>query len=411
MGGGGSSGGGSSSGRVAYPTYMETWHATWLANVATAVTTAQATSPFASAAAYNPATPITAMGTAITALDTAINAFETKADAYAPAANLAIIDGAVAAFEVKADAYPALAATPIAAIGTAITAFNTVVDALAYATDWAAAMAAAEVQVDSMIDDTYINADVAAFADIIDDQILNRVLPSFQGGMRDINAVMSSAFVVGESLIYAFRNRDVAKYNSELRMRLNMQRNELIARGASEMVESLLQRVMFERDVAALTVEHKKMEIITFERAVENEKVVAVLDIQAAGVALTTLEKVIGFEAQLADFEKVLAFYSIEKQRIAIVALKEQADTDITLDEADALWDLNTFSYGNNVLGSIAGGTSATPGATGGSKPNAVSSVIGGAMAGASIGTAITPGYGTAIGAVVGGVAGLISSM
>jgi len=409
--GGGSSSGGSSSGRIAYPTYMETWHSTWLDNVATAMTTAQATSPFSGAVAYDPAAPITAMTNAITALGSAIEAFETKEAAYAPAAGLAVIDAAVAAFEVKADAYPALAATPITAIGTAITAFNTVVDALAYATDWTAAMVAAEAQVDVLIDDTYINADVAAFADVIDDQILNRVLPSFQGGMRDINAVMSSAFVVGESLIYAFRNRDVAKYNSELRMRLSMQRNELVARGASEMVESLLQRVMFERDVAALTVEHKKMEIITFERAVENEKVVAVLDIQAAGVALTTLEKPIQYEGQLADFEKVLAFYSIEKQRIAIVALKEQADTDITLDEADALWDLNTFSYGNNVLGAIAGGTSATPGATGGSKPNAVSSVIGGAMAGASIGAATSNPYGVAIGAVIGGIAGLISSM
>jgi len=296
MKGGGSSSGGSSSGRVSYPAYMEAWHSTWLDNVATAMTAAQTTSPFNSVTAYDPA-------------------------------------------------------TPLAATETAVAAFNAAVDALANETDWESAMTAAETQVDSMIDDTYIDADIAAFADVLDDQIVNTVLPAFEGGMRDINAVMSSAFAIGKSVIYGFRNRDVSKYGTELRVKLNIQRNALIAAGADRMLGDLIQRVSFEKDVA---------------------------------------------------------FMTAETNRIKIVALKEQDDEDLAIDENDALWDLNTFQFGSNVLAGIAGGTAAS--SEGGNKPSQVASVLGGAMAGAAVGTAINPGYGTAIGAVVGGVAGLLSS-
>jgi len=295
--GGGSAGGGSSSGRVSYPAYMETWHSTWIDNVATAMTAAQSTSPFVSAAAYDPA-------------------------------------------------------TPLAASGTAVAAFNTAVDALVNETDWEAAMDAAETQVDSMIDDTFIDADVAAFAAVLDDQIVNTVLPAFEGGMRDINAVMSSAFALGKSVIYGFRDRDVSKYGTELRVKLNTQRNALISAGADKMVDSLMQRVAYEGNVAQMTV---------------------------------------------------------ESNRIAIVANKEQTDEDLAIDENDALWDLNTFQFGANMLAAVSGGTSVAGNSKGG-KPSQAASVLGGAMAGASIGATVGGGYGAAIGAVVGGIGGLISS-
>lgn len=296
--GGSSGGGGSSSGQVSYPAYMSTWHETWLDNVATAMTAAQGADPFGSATAYDPDAEITEME-------------------------------------------------------SAVVAFEAVINALAHEADWSAAVSASETGVDSVIDDTYINAEIAAFANILDDQVVNKAVPSFESGMRDINAVMSSSFAVGKALIYAFRDRDVANYAASLRSKLTFMRNDYVFTNAAK-----------------------------------------ILELQYARVSLA----------------KELAHYIIEFNRIKIVAKKEQADQDLAIDESSALWDLQTFQYGNNVLSSIAGGTSAPGKNQRGTANSAIGGALSGAATGAMIGTEIEPGYGTAIGAVIGGIGGYLMS-
>ena len=65
-----------------------------------------------------------------------------------------------------------------------------------------------------------INDLVSAEADLLDDDIVANVLPRFEVGMRDINSVMSSSFVVGKSLIEDARVKSVAKFSAGLKYQM-----------------------------------------------------------------------------------------------------------------------------------------------------------------------------------------------
>lgn len=52
------------------------------------------------------------------------------------------------------------------------------------------------------------------------DDLEQNTLPRFEVGMRDINAVMSSTFIVGKALIETGRTKALSKFDAELRYRL-----------------------------------------------------------------------------------------------------------------------------------------------------------------------------------------------
>ena len=58
---------------------------------------------------------------------------------------------------------------------------------------------------------------VVAQGDLLSDDIEAEALPRFEAGMRDINAVMSSTFVVGRALLEEARLKKLAQYDAELR--------------------------------------------------------------------------------------------------------------------------------------------------------------------------------------------------
>ena len=110
------------------------------------------------------------------------------------------------------------------------------------------------------------------------------------------------------------------------------------------------------------------------------------------------------------DLRAEVTRYTVESQRMRIIAKTEQAVENLLIREHDRKWDLEVFQYGTAVLGGIGGGAFIPA-----KKAKAVSA-LGGALAGASAGAAVGsafPGYGTAIGAavgaIVGGVAGGLS--
>lgn len=297
MGGSGSSGGGGGgSGKVSYPAYMEAVHQDWLEGAATSrLTTENVTAIMSAAIGVSP--------------------FSGEA-AYDPDTDLDAVD-------------------------TAVCAFDTVVDALSHLTDWEVAIANAATVIDaSVITDDYINADVDAYAEVVDDQLEAVVIPRFEAGMLNINAVMSSAFVIGRSILEGMRNRDVNKYHADLRLKADTQRSDMVLKSADRMLIDLIQRVEFERHVATLTA---------------------------------------------------------ESRRLRIVAVKEQTDQNLTIAESDARWDLEVFQYGANVLAGIGGGTAATK-----REPSKSQSAIGGALAGAAIGAQVGGGPGAIAGAVIG---------
>lgn len=52
------------------------------------------------------------------------------------------------------------------------------------------------------------------------DDVEQNILPRFETGMRDINAVMSSTYIVGKALIEAARIKALSKFDAELRYKL-----------------------------------------------------------------------------------------------------------------------------------------------------------------------------------------------
>ena len=279
--------GGGSSGEVSWPNWISTLHrqggdAMWLA-----INSARAVSPFIGMTTYDPDTEITYMGGELATLNDHIDNFD-------PASDWAdMIDTVKAVYDTK------------------------------------------------LMDDATLAAAVAAYSDILDDDLTNKTLPRFRSGMRDINAVQSSAFVIGQSLLEAFKAREVAKYAADYRG--------------------------------------------------DAEKGKAALIIQTAGKLL---------EPQLAKLEmrKASAELSIDASRIMIVARKEERDGQNEIMEADHKWDFEKFnSYGNYIAGMSGGTAHAT-----GKQPSTASSAIGGALSGAAAGGSMGGWWGAAGGAILG---------
>ena len=278
----GGSGGGGGSGQVGYPAYMEAYHTLILDDVGTTLPThclqdmmneAYDNSPFTGVVAYDPDADIASMIAGVTDLDTLV----------------------------------------------ALLSAGTGLDAL----------------VAGILSDARVDAAVTEYSADLGDRLTVEVLPRFEAGMRDINAVTSSAFAIGRAMFEVAQVRQVAKYSADLHLK------------------------SFSDD--ALRVIALKLE-----------------------------------------YQKFLSHYQIESNRIKIVAKKEEAAVNMSLDEADATWNLELFQHAGNLLASAGGGTAPTKGKV----KDQQASAIGGAVTGAVIGTEISPGYGTIIGAVLGAAAG-----
>jgi hypothetical protein len=277
--GGGGGGGGGGAGRVDFPAHITTAHSNWLSgNVTSSVVhlmnAAFGNSPWIGQNAYNPDAPLTSSDAAITAYETLVSTLSS---------------------------------------GTAL-----------------------DDLVNDLLGNERIEDDADAFADQLDDQLAATVYPRFEAGMRDINAVMSSAFVIGRALIEEGRNREVAKYLSGLRYQA------------------------FGRDALSLI-----------------------------GLRLNLLS--IRLQTQ-----RELTATTIESNRIKIVALKEQADTDMDIDDRDAKWDLSAYQYGAEVMAAPGGGIGVQK------EKSMLQSVLGGALSGAGAGGSM----GGPWGALIGGVGG-----
>ena len=280
----GSSGGGSS-GEVSWPQWISTLHKDGADIMFAAV--AGALNPFIGATSFDPATEISLMMTELSDLDTAIAAFDPASD------------------------------------------WSDMIDLVQ--NKYAA----------TFIDETSIAAAVAAYSAILDDDLTNKTLPRFRGGMRDINAVQSTAFVIGQSLLEAWKAREVAKYAADYRGDLEKARAEIVINTAGKLLEPQLAKL---------------------------------------------------------DAVKAAAQLNIDTQRIRIVALKEQRDSQMELDEMEQKWGAEKWTAYGNYIASMSGGTSRSTGRT----PSTTQSAIGGALSGAAAGGSMGGWWGAAAGGILG---------
>ena len=248
----GSSGGGGSSGAVSFPAYIESMHTAWLNDMDTDLTTARANDPWSGQTGYNPATDLAFIDTAIddfesvlsSSLDTWTNNFST-AQSYLIAPTTMVpstisVSSAAVSDKTVSDVSYASGSFGSASTSDAIVNDNTGASDINISdtdiatlapvtappdisvTDLSIASATLADMADTTdvdgITEALITADVDAFADQLDDEITTKILPRFKCGMLNINAVQTSAFTIGQSIIEGFRDRDVAKHASAIRL-------------------------------------------------------------------------------------------------------------------------------------------------------------------------------------------------
>lgn len=296
-------GGGGSAGSIDYPDYMEDAHKDWLDDtgvdnlaysVVDLINTAFSNNPYQGEIAYNPQAMLTDM------------------NAY-------------------------------------LNTFRANVTALAPSTDWTANLNIVRSGIDNILTDTSLDDEITANDAIVDDRLNNEIIPRFQAGMRNINAVNSSIFILGESNLEGLAQRDKNRFASNIRHKTYLQRNEFILRSSGELNKLFDMRLEYLKIVATLT----------------------------------------------ADINK-----------INILAEREEQEIQLEFDTKEALWNLDLLTYGGNMLASISGAV----GGMGPQGPTKAQSTLGGALSGASIGASSGGWVGALAGGILGAGAGYASN-
>lgn len=167
-------------------------------------------------------------------------------------------------------------ATDIAKMASAIRVFANTVESLDAHTDYDTYHTAAAAQIDATISpETYIVARTQAHATALDGELNTKVIPRFNAGMRDINAVQTSAFVIGRAIIETDRNDKVDKFMSDMRYQADAKRGDLIQNATAEMVRMYLQKEELQRVCAAFTVEYLRLNIAATSDYKSEEKNIA----------------------------------------------------------------------------------------------------------------------------------------
>jgi len=94
----------------------------------------------------------------------------------------------------------------------------------------------------TQLTDPLIADSISQHSAILDDEYATKILPSFEAGMSDINAVMSSAFVIG--ILLDTKQKQVSKFTKDLqlqafdwaskRVSLNMEMHRLLVTSSTE---------------------------------------------------------------------------------------------------------------------------------------------------------------------------------
>jgi hypothetical protein len=282
---------------IEYPAYMTTKHEHWLGEIDTAIGTAVTGNPFTGRVAYDPATPITNMNTALSSLTSVIAAID------------------------PATIYGGL-------YSSAVTIADTYVDP-----------------------DTYIVARAAAHGVGLDAELISKVYPRFEAGMRDINSVMTSAFAIGRAIIEMDRNDKYDKFLADMFYQADAKRTDTVANIVAEMNRLYLQK---------------------------------------------------------AEYERVKAALAIDIARITIAAYTDQKIEDKTISSDGAKWPLEMYKYGQNMLAGISGGVAGSVATDGNKTARIIGTGLSGAVAGAMVGAMVGGDSGSGYGALIGGIAGAL---
>ena len=445
--------GGGGAGAISHSAYMETVHKDWLGvpnsdSIADQsivrqmhAALAPGASPFLGSLAYNPDTDLSISADAVSALKILVD-------------SLSYIDNAYTAFLGFKNAVDA----DIAVLDTTVLDTTTldvdILDTAVLDTATLDTLILPIAVLDTfLISDAQVVADVLAFSTVLESDLNEQVLPKFKASMMSINAVYGSAFILGEALLRKEKLRQVAVYTADLRYKLNLQANEINAKFISERRERdtrfqlMFQEITsrFKTQYAELTarfklefmqtnakfkMQHKdksteynnlfreitarfkiQFQELTARFKLQNQEVTAQFKNQRWVTIRGLVNEALNDLMKQRTLQVELARFTIESNRLKIIAKTEQAVEQLLINEHNAKWNLEVFAFGTTVLGGIGSGAFLP-----GKKSKAVSALAGGlagaaggALAGAAIGAGGGP-YGAAIGLVLGATAGALST-
>ena len=370
-------------------------------------------------------------GTVASAMATAWGSLSTKAQTEMA---LIITDGHIATIIAYFGTWTSIIDAAIAKAGTAIPDTFAGV-AIAGITDWTTVLDEAKTKHDAIFSDSEMVNKVDAYED---DTLptYQREVARFSGGMADINAVNSSAFMVGLALLARRRVQDVNKFRSDLRVEYEKESMKFIQniatlrgdieRGKSNIHGNLLglharisEEFMEATADLASDIDFKKADTERRMRdAFEDRKITFVtkslvsmiemllnqtkLRVMATNSGITEM---MHYQLTTVDMARALASLTTEFNRLKIVASQEYLDRSLDLDIKNTLWDMNIYQYGTNVLSGIGAGGQIMP-----ERMSAAQSALSGALSGASLGIA-SGGNPAAIagGAILGGIGGYLA--
>lgn len=241
--------------------------------------------------------------------------------------------------------------------------------------------------INNLINGAPISSAVSAFENSKSTRFL-RSVSRFAGGMADINAVMSSSFIMGLALMESEFQNEIDAYEAQLRLQLYSSLTDAYVKiygsAAQEMLSTYGQTAMR----IALGYVQAQINRTMAKDGFLSQQTNLIAQLQGAKMNL------------MSDITKMRA----EIEKLKVIMLKERDDRNIDLDVRDALWDLEVTAFANNTLGAIAGAsTIRTPGSL-----STASSALSGALSGAAMGAAIGGGNPIVIGAgaLAGGLAG-----
>jgi len=370
-----SGGGGGSAGQVDYPDYMKDAHANILfgldvdqpdeinTSVIAAFNDAESDNPYTGLTVYDPDSVISDMLSRLGNFDTLVNALDYATD------------------------FPAVLAIALAQNATDTSTLDTTT--LDTAT------------LDTItIDETRLDDDISAYDALLTAQLTDVELPVFKSGMLNIGAVNTSAYTIGEAILRAYKDREVSKYATGMRVELQKSIDGYTVDLMKQRREIEARHKLGYRQLEA----QHKLRYRESEQAfkIDRQKRVYVAVSQMLGHLIREVE-LTGTAVQLRN----------DTQRANIISKKEEFNEQVDIDEREARWVLDGYQYVTGVLGGIApAGPSAGP-----KRPSAALSALAGGLAGAGAGAATGAaigtglgGYGAAIGAVAGAALGYFSA-
>lgn len=229
------------------------------------------------------------------------------------------------------------------------------------------------------------------------------VYPRFEAGMRDINAVQASTFVIGRGVIEAtYQAKMMEMKNNWI---VEMEKLRTTATTALSGLQADIRKANQQYRATILGLLNTCLQLATTSGS-SLDNIRMEIDKFKVGVEMELRKLVQGGLHQIDALNDSLASKDLEWRRMSIVALMEQATTNMEMLDKRYRWELENYQYGANMLGAISGGTAGVAGG----KTNKVASALGGALSGAASGAMLgsaVPGIGTTMGAAVGGLVGL----